>query len=119
MGPLQGIRIVEIAGIGPGPFCAMMLSDMGADIIRVDRQQGSMSMGRTDFLNRGRKSIALDLKKPEGVETIQQYLILKGINPRIIIQGWLFSKALSIEEIKKLPPGIFRNKVASLIQDKN
>ncbi len=43
MGPLRGVKIVEIAGIGPGPFCAMMLADMGAEIIRVDRQKESSS----------------------------------------------------------------------------
>jgi len=69
MGPLSGFRIIELAGIGPGPFCGMMLSDMGAEVIRVDRLGGSA--GRTqDVLARNRRSLAVDLKKPEGVETV-------------------------------------------------
>lgn len=69
MGPLEGVKIIEIAGIGPGPFCAMMLADMGADIIRIDRK-GSQGMGKTDVLNRGRRSVAVDLKNPDGVELV-------------------------------------------------
>jgi len=69
MGPLKGVRIIEIAGIGPGPFCAMMLADMGADIIRVDRKGGSDVMPM-DILNRGRRSVAVDLKNPAGLELV-------------------------------------------------
>ncbi|MCY4656018.1 MAG: CoA transferase, partial [Gammaproteobacteria bacterium] len=64
MGPLSGYRIIELAGIGPGPFCGMMLSDMGAEVIRVDRISGSQSAPK-DVLQRNRKSIAVDLKSPE------------------------------------------------------
>ncbi|MGE4651024.1 MAG: CoA transferase, partial [Myxococcota bacterium] len=68
MGPLNGIRILEIAGIGPGPFAAMMLSDMGAEVLRVDRAQsvreGDSDGVGGDLLNRGRRSIGLDLKHP-------------------------------------------------------
>ncbi|MDY6855586.1 MAG: CaiB/BaiF CoA-transferase family protein [Thermodesulfobacteriota bacterium] len=71
MGPLSGIKIIEIASIGPGPFCGMMLSDMGAEVIRVDRvtQQAGLTIPK-DVLARGRRSIAVDLKKPEGVKVI-------------------------------------------------
>jgi alpha-methylacyl-CoA racemase len=73
-GPLEGIRILEIAGIGPGPFCAMMLADMGAEVLRVDRLQSAMGGDPAnpprDVLNRGRRSVALDLKHPEGLETL-------------------------------------------------
>lgn len=66
-GPLSGVKILEFAGIGPGPFCAMLLSDMGADIIRIDRiGQGRGS--KYDVTSRGRRSVSLDLKKPEAVE---------------------------------------------------
>ena len=68
MGPLTGIKIIELAGIGPGPFCGMMLSDMGAEVIRVDRL-GSRARGQ-DVLNRGRKSIAVDLKSDAGREVV-------------------------------------------------
>ena len=69
MGPLEGVKVVEVGGIGPGPFCGMMLSDMGANIIRIDRKgyRGRVD-SKYDILHRGRRSIGLDLKKPEGVE---------------------------------------------------
>ena len=66
-GPLSGIKVIEFAGIGPGPFCAMLLSDMGADIIRIDRK-GAKGGSNYDIGSRGRRSVALDLKKPESVE---------------------------------------------------
>ncbi len=69
MGPLQGFRVIELAGIGPGPFCGMMLSDMGAEVIRVDRVGGG-SRRSNDVLARNRRSIAIDLKQPEGVEVV-------------------------------------------------
>jgi alpha-methylacyl-CoA racemase len=74
MGPLSGVRVIEIAGIGPGPFCAMMLADMGAEVIRVDRAQavrgGDPSAPPADVLNRGRRSIGVDLKHPDGVAVV-------------------------------------------------
>jgi alpha-methylacyl-CoA racemase len=74
MGPLAGITIIEIAGIGPGPFCGMMLADMGADVIRVDRVQavsgGDPAQPPADLLSRGRRSVGVDLKSPEGVEVV-------------------------------------------------
>ena len=76
MGPLSGVRIIELAGIGPGPFCAMMLADMGADVIRVDRADrvrgGDPSAPPADVLNRGRRSIGVDLKSSEGRETVMR-----------------------------------------------
>jgi alpha-methylacyl-CoA racemase len=86
MGPLAGYRIIELAGIGPGPFCGMMLSDMGAEVIRVDRQGGGGS--RRDVLARNRRSIAVDLKKPEGVETVLRLVetadaLFEGFRPGV------------------------------------
>ncbi|MBA58240.1 MAG: carnitine dehydratase [Gammaproteobacteria bacterium] len=69
MGPLKGIRIIELAGIGPGPFCGMLLADMGAEVVRVDRMPRKKDR-INDVLTRGRKSIALDLKSEEGQEVI-------------------------------------------------
>src|SRR3546814_21143631 len=66
-GPLSGIRIIEFAGIGPGPFCGMMLADHGAEVIRIDRPGGFMDP--RDPLSRGRTSIALDLKNPDAVRS--------------------------------------------------
>ncbi|MEU0469999.1 CaiB/BaiF CoA-transferase family protein [Amycolatopsis sp. NPDC006131] len=73
-GPLADVTVLEIAGIGPGPFCGMMLADMGARVIRVDRADAVTEppdpRARHEILNRGRQSIAVDLKHPEGVATV-------------------------------------------------
>src|SRR3989304_6228008 len=58
-GPLAGFKVVEIAGIGPGPFCAMMLADMGAEVVRIDRRSAAGEGSKFDVLNRGRRSLAL------------------------------------------------------------
>ncbi len=68
-GPLKGIKILEMTGIGPGPFCAMLLSDMGAEVLRIDRKGGGGGIPN-DPHSRGRRSLALDLKKPEAVEAV-------------------------------------------------
>ena len=89
MGPLAGLRVVELQGIGPGPFCGMMLADMGAEIIRVDRSAAVGSGARSaDVLARGRKSIAVDLKNPQGVETVLKLVetadvLLEGFRPGV------------------------------------
>ncbi len=72
MGPLNGFRLLEIAGIGPGPYCAMVLADMGAEVVRVVRPGPAAFGGRPshDLLSRGRRSICVDLKRPDGVDTI-------------------------------------------------
>ncbi len=73
-GPLVGLKVVELAGIGPGPFAAMLLADMGADIIRVDRPTdpglGVPRGAQFDLMNRSRRSVAVDLKHPQGAETV-------------------------------------------------
>ncbi|MEJ6706057.1 MAG: CaiB/BaiF CoA-transferase family protein [Pseudomonadales bacterium] len=86
MGPLSGIKIIELAGIGPGPFCGMLLSDMGAEVIRVDRA-GAVLRGQ-DVLTRGRKSIAVNLKSEQGRETILKLCesadaIFEGFRPGV------------------------------------
>ncbi|MDJ0847660.1 MAG: CaiB/BaiF CoA-transferase family protein [Myxococcota bacterium] len=93
MGPLSGIKILEFQGIGPGPFCAMMLSDMGAEVVRIDRAQ-NVSPDKSgppslDFLGRGRRSVGVDLKNPEGVETCLRMIekadaILEGFRPGVM-----------------------------------
>lgn len=71
MGPLQGVKIIEVGGIGPGPFCGMMLSDMGADVIRIERKgQAALTEPKYDVMMRNRRSMAIDLRRPEGVETV-------------------------------------------------
>ena len=89
MGPLQGVRVIEIAGIGPGPFCAMMLSDMGADVVRIDRKSFAGRGTKYDVLNRGRRSIALDLKNSAAVEALltmveQADVLQEGFRPGVM-----------------------------------
>ncbi len=73
-GPLDGVRIIELAGIGPSPFAGMMLADAGADIVRIDRSDKAIYPPRNephvDLLNRGRRSVAVDLKHPDGVDLV-------------------------------------------------
>jgi alpha-methylacyl-CoA racemase len=72
-GPLAGVTVLELAGIGPGPFAAMLLADLGADVVRVDRPTGgglAPAPPEADVLNRGKRSIVLDLKRPEAVEAL-------------------------------------------------
>jgi len=93
MGPLAGIRIVEIAGIGPAPYCAMVLADLGAEVIRVDRP-GGQELGlplppHLEVLNRGRASIALDLKKDGAVDVVLRLLadadgLIEGLRPGVM-----------------------------------
>lgn len=93
MGPLTGLKVIEMAGIGPGPFCAMMLSDMGADVLRVDRADAVGAEHerepRFEVLNRGRPSIALDLKKPEAIAAVlrlvkQADVLIEGFRPGVM-----------------------------------
>lgn len=92
-GPLSGYRVVEIAGIGPGPFAAMMLADMGAEVIRVDRAgavRGPTPEGaHYDVLLRGRRNIAIDLKHPDGVATLLDLVesadaLIEGFRPGVM-----------------------------------
>jgi alpha-methylacyl-CoA racemase len=87
-GPLNGVRVVEIAGIGPGPHAAMLLADLGADVIRVERPGGAMSAGsrEADLLTRGRPSVAMDLKDPAAVATVLELVesadvLIEGMRP--------------------------------------
>jgi alpha-methylacyl-CoA racemase len=91
-GPLDGVRIIEIAGIGPGPFAAMLLSDMGAEVLRVDRAEsvrgGDPARPPTSPLNRGRRSIGIDLKNPDGVEAVLALVeradaLIEGFRPGV------------------------------------
>ncbi len=71
MGPLQGVKIIEVGGIGPGPLCAMMLSDMGADVIRIERKgHVARTEPKYDVMMRNRRSVSIDLRKPEGVAAV-------------------------------------------------
>ena len=88
-GPLTGVRVVELAGIGPGPFTAMLLADLGADVIRVDRRTDpAYGLPSRDVLLRGRRSIAVDLKQPEGLRTVLKLVagaevLIEGFRPGV------------------------------------
>ncbi|HMC39584.1 MAG TPA: CaiB/BaiF CoA-transferase family protein, partial [Acidimicrobiales bacterium] len=90
-GPLDGFRIIELAGIGPGPFAGMMLSDMGAEVVRVDRAQSVRDGGGrplADVLGRGRRSVGVDLKHPDGRETVLRLVeradaLIEGFRPGV------------------------------------
>jgi alpha-methylacyl-CoA racemase len=92
LGPLTGIKIIEIAGIGPGPMCGMLLADMGAEVICVERKGGAeigLPVAREhDFIARGRRSIALDLKQPEALEILMRLVekadgLIEGFRPGV------------------------------------
>jgi crotonobetainyl-CoA:carnitine CoA-transferase CaiB-like acyl-CoA transferase len=92
-GPLAGLRVVELAGIGPGPVCAMLLADMGAEVVRVERVSftaGGQEPGRVPqgILNRGKRSVGIDLKRPGDVETLLALVgeadgLLEGYRPGV------------------------------------
>lgn len=90
-GPLSGVRVVELVGIGPGPFAAMMLADLGADVIRVDRPGGNAlqtAQSDKDILSRGRPSTAINIKDPRGVELVlklieQADVLIEGFRPGV------------------------------------
>ncbi|MGC5028665.1 CaiB/BaiF CoA transferase family protein [Micromonospora sp. DT229] len=91
-GPLTGVRVIELAGIGPGPFAAMMLADLGAEVIRVDRVDAVDPAGfgtpHPDLLNRGRRSLAVDLKSAEGRQVVLDLVrdadvLIEGFRPGV------------------------------------
>lgn len=88
-GPYDGLRVLEIASIGPGPYCAMMLADLGADVVRVDRPGPPPVDGATAVLNRGRRSVAIDLKHPRAVDVVLSMIprcdvLIEGFRPGVM-----------------------------------
>lgn len=106
-GPLKGVKVVEIAGIGPGPHACMILADLGADVIRVERPGGGMlGGGAGDVLTRSRPSVALDLKRPEAVATVldlvaEADVVVEGMRP-----GAVERLGLGPEDVWKRNPRI-------------
>src|SRR5689334_9727020 len=99
MGPLHGLRVVEMAGLGPGPFAAMMLADMGAEVIRIDRPPAPTEPGRRErrdrvdprlySMNRGRRSVGVDLKQPDATEVVLRLVeradaLIEGYRPGVM-----------------------------------
>jgi alpha-methylacyl-CoA racemase len=97
-GPLKGLKVIEFGGIGPGPFCAMMLADMGADVVRLDRKADKgkdrgdpafLASGRRSVLHRGRRSVAVDLKSPQDRDKVLVMLdgadaLIEGYRPGVM-----------------------------------
>ena len=93
MGVLEGIRIIEIAGIGPAPFCGMLLADMGADVILVERSRTKagdpLDLGKNAIVNRGKRSLALDLKDARAIEAVSRLIddadaLIEGMRPGVM-----------------------------------
>ncbi|MFG2613966.1 CaiB/BaiF CoA transferase family protein [Streptomyces anulatus] len=87
-GPLAGIRVVELGGIGPGPFAGMLLADQGAEVIRIDRPAEAGTTSRHPVLHRGRRSVALDLKDPAGIDAVLRIIegadaLIEGFRPGV------------------------------------
>ncbi|MBP2476497.1 alpha-methylacyl-CoA racemase [Crossiella equi] len=89
-GPLSGVRVVELAGLGPGPFCGMLLADLGADVVLVQRpgHRAITGAGRFDVLNRGKRTVVADLKDPADVELVHRLLeradvLIEGFRPGV------------------------------------
>jgi alpha-methylacyl-CoA racemase len=93
-GPLAGIKVVEFAGIGPGPFCGMLLADMGAEVTLLERAGGTFASqlfggGRKAVANRGKKSLCIDLKHPEAKELVFKLIeaadvLIEGFRPGVM-----------------------------------
>jgi alpha-methylacyl-CoA racemase len=88
-GPLAGVRIVEVASVGPGQFACMMLADMGAEILRLERYEGALGSGRWNAMNRGRPSVGVDIKHPEGRALVERLAasadaLIEGFRPGVM-----------------------------------
>ena len=104
MGPLKDIKVIEMAGIGPAPFCGMILADMGAEVISVERITASGRGSSADIASRGKKSIAVDIRKPEGQDIIKKLIksadvLIEGFRP-----GVMEKNNLGPDELLKINP---------------
>ncbi|QDQ90298.1 CoA transferase [Rhodococcus sp. WB9] len=121
-GPLSGLKVVEIGSIGPGPFCAMLLADLGADVIRVDRAAGAGLVGpnadfRAELLHRGRRSVAVDLKHPDGAEVVLSLVadadvLIEGFRP-----GVAERLGIGPDECAARNPGLIYGRMTGFGQD--
>ncbi len=106
-GPLEGVRVIEFAGLGPGPFCGMMLADHGAEVIRIDRlgARGLITSPEKEIMNRSRKSLAIDLKAPEGLALTRRLCqsadaVIEGFRPGVMERLGLGPDVLTSENAK-------------------
>jgi crotonobetainyl-CoA:carnitine CoA-transferase CaiB-like acyl-CoA transferase len=109
-GPLAGVRVVEFAGLGPGPFCGMLLADMGADVVRIDRRgsRGGLmgTLGATSLLDRGKRSIALDLKDPGDAALAQELARRADVFVENFKPGGLARFGLDYDRVAAENPGV-------------
>ena len=94
MGPLAGIKVIEMAGLGPAPMCGMMLSDMGAEVYLIERKtaasaESTLHVSKRDMMRRGKKPVAIDLKSPAGIELVlamveQADVLIEGFRPGVM-----------------------------------
>jgi len=116
-GPLRGVRIIEVASLGPGPFACMMFADMGADVLRLERPGGALGSGRWNSMNRGRPSIAVDLTHPEGRNLVARLAmsgeaIVEGFRP-----GVMEGLGLGPDELLGVNPRLVYGRVTGYGQD--
>ena len=90
MGPLDGVKVVELAGIGPAPFACMLLAELGAEVLRIERPGGGLAMGppELELVNRGRRNVAMDLKNPAAIDAVLQLVagadvLVEGFRPGV------------------------------------
>jgi alpha-methylacyl-CoA racemase len=119
MGPLHGIRIIEIVGVGPGPYAAMLLADMGAEVIRVERPGGGMFSfsNSKDMLNRNKKCIVVNLKSPQGPDVVKRLLssadgLIEGNRP-----GVMEKLGLGPDDCMKIQPKLVYGRMTGWGQD--
>src|SRR5690625_2883697 len=119
MGPLNGIRVVEFAGIGPGPLAAMLLADLGASVIRLDRPKGAEESvaGVGSMLSQGRPMLGVDLKSVNGLRTARELgsaadVLLEGFRP-----GVMERLGLGPNECLELNPGLVYTRITGWGQD--
>lgn len=115
-GPLAGLKVLELGGIGPGPFCAMVLADLGADVIRVNRP-ADIGSDPIPVLDRGRRSIAVDLKAPRGLGIVRQLIdrsdvVIEGFRP-----GVLERLGLAPEELRRTNPSLVVGRMTGFGQE--
>ncbi|RDD62349.1 CaiB/BaiF CoA transferase family protein [Ferruginivarius sediminum] len=120
-GPLEGVKVLEVASIGPGPFCAMMLADMGAEVLRLDRaatdESGPRQPYQLNLMNRGRRSVAIDLKRPEAVELALDLagradVLVEGFRP-----GVMERLGLGPDRVRERNPALVYGRITGWGQD--
>ena len=117
MGPLNGIKVLEFSGIGPGPYCGMLLADLGADVIRLSRVSEKGAHNKFDIHNRSKRTIVADLKNPNAIKEIKKLIqevdvIFEGFRP-----GVMEKLGLSPEECFKLNKSLVYGRMTGWGQD--